>query len=186
MSGVETVMGVLEDHKFQPCPKPLEVAETTFPFEGAAVGLRPSHDLVLVAGSEITPAKLVRMLTAVARRLDVSASKRPITLVLVGPSALSATAELERVARVLRVSANPTAEEVKDALAVLLPLDATVGAAYREVDALEEVAKHVKTWRPEWEAFMDAARHGQAAVEEQLARYVNAGANPQAEGSANE
>lgn len=187
MSGVETVMDVLKDHRFQRRPYPLEVAETSFPFEGAAVGQRPSHDLVLVAGTELPTAKLVRMLTSVARRLDVSASKRPITLVLVGSSALPATAELERVARVLRVSENPTPTEVKDALAILLPLDVALGAASREVDALEELPKHVKTWRPEWDAFLDAARKGQAAVEDHLARYVNTGANPQAtEGDTND
>lgn len=178
MSGVDTVMNVLEEHGFQRRPYPLEVANTSFPFEGAAVGHRPSHDLVLVAGTELPATKLVRMLTSVARRLDVSASRRPITLVLVGSSALPATAEMERVARVLRVSENPTTAEAKDALAVLLPLNAALGAASREIDALDEVRKHVKTWRPEWDAFVDAARHGQGAVEDHLARYVNTGANP--------
>lgn len=179
MSGVETVLSVLEDHRFQRHPYPLEVAETTFAFEGAAVGQRPSHDLVLIAGTELPAAKLVRMVTSLARRLDVSASKRPITLVIVGPTAVPATRELERVARVLRVGEDPTQAEVEAALAVLLPLNTALGVASREIDALDEVSNHVKTWRPEWDAFLEAARHGQAAVEECLARYVNAGANPQ-------
>lgn len=180
MSGIETVMGVLEDHRFQRHPYPLEVAGTTFPFEGAAVGQRPLHDLVLVAGTKLPVARLVRMLTSVARRLDVHSSRRPITLVLVGPSAVPVIRELERVARVLRVPENPTREDVKDALAVLLPLDAALGVASREINALDEVSKHVAKWRPEWDAFLEAAQHGQAAVEDHLARYVNSGANPQA------
>lgn len=178
MSGIETVMDVLVDYNFQRRPQPLEVADTAFPFDGAAIGQPPSHDLVVVAGSEIPATRLIRMVSALARRLDVGASRRPITLVLVGTMAVSATAELERVARVLRVEEDPTPAQAKEALAVLLPLDAAIGSADREQNPLDEIPAHVKAWRPEWDQFINAAAEGQHAVEALLAHFVNEGANP--------
>lgn len=178
MSGIDAVMVVLAEHGFKRRPRPLEVAGTKFDFEAAAVGTKRSHDLILVAGSEIAPGRLLRMVRSVARGLDIGESKRPMTLVLVGSVATPAKTELEEVARVLTVSGDPTHDEVKTALAVLLPLRTVHEAGQRGLDPLEEVRVHAAKWNPDFEQFMSAARHGQSAVENALSRYVNEGADP--------
>lgn len=182
MSGVDTVMDVLEEHGFARRPRPLEVARTKFDFEAAAVGTKRSHDLIIVAGAEIEPSRLQRMVESVARGLDIGESKRPLTLVLIGPGAVPARAGMEEVARVLMVSADPTKAEVEDALAVLLPLRAAVGGGDRGLDPLDEVRVYATNWNQDFDEFMHAARRGQAAVEEALSRYVNDGVNPAAGG----
>lgn len=184
MSGVDTVMDVLGEHGYERRPRPLEVARTKFDFEAAAVGTKRSHDLIIVAGAEIEPSRLQRMVESVARGLDIGESKRPLTLVLIGPGAMPARAGMEEVARVLTVSANPTKAEVEDALAVLLPLKSALGGGSRGLDPLDEVRVHSTNWNQDFDQFVLAARHGQAAVEEALSRYVNEGANPTADGGA--
>jgi hypothetical protein len=171
-------MAVLEEHGYVRRPQPLEVARTKFDFEAAAVGTKRSHDLIIVAGTEIAPGRLQRMVASVARSLDIGESKRPLTLVLVGPVATPAKAEMEEIARVLTVSADPSRTEVEDALAVLLPLRAVLGGGHQGLDPLDEVRAHLTTWKQDFDQFMLAARHGQLAVEKTLSRYVNEGANP--------
>jgi hypothetical protein len=175
MSGVDTVMKVLEENGFARRPRPLQVGRTTFDFEAAAVGTRRSHDLIIVAGSEIEPSRLQRMVESVVRGLDIGESRRPLTLVLIGPEAAQARDGLEDVARVLLVDADATKAEVQDALAVLLPLKAAADRGDRGVDPLDEVRIHVPRWNQDYDQFMLAARHGRAAVEEALSRYVNEG-----------
>jgi hypothetical protein len=178
MSGVDTVMAVLEEHGYERRPRPLVVARTKFDFEAAAVGTKRSHDLIIVAGGAIAPSRLQRMVASVARGLDIGESKRPLTLVLVGPVATSAKVEMEEIARVLTVSADPTRAEVEGALAVLLPLKAVLGGGHRGLDPLDEVRAHLTKWNQDFDQFLLAARHGQVAVEKALSRYVNEGANP--------
>ncbi|HZJ48386.1 MAG TPA: hypothetical protein VFD97_05050, partial [Acidimicrobiia bacterium] len=60
-SGVEVVLNVLETAGFERLPKPLVVAGTSFDFDAAARGTKVSHDLVVVAASEMAPRRLVRL-----------------------------------------------------------------------------------------------------------------------------
>lgn len=178
MSGVSTVMEVLEESGFAGRPRPLEVARTRFDFEAAAVGTKRSHDLIIVAAAEIEPSRLQRMVESVARGLDIGESKRPLTVVLIGPEAARARAGMEEIARVLIVSADPTKAEVQEALAVLLPLRAKLGGGDRGLDPLDEVRAYLPTWNQDFDQFLLASHFGQAGVEEALSRYVNEGVMP--------
>lgn len=182
MSGVSIVMEILKENGFSERSRPLEVGQTKFDFEAAAVGTGRSHDLIIVAGSAIEPGRLQRMVDSVARGLDLGESKRPLTVVLIGSEPAPARDGLEEVARVLLVGANPTKEEVRDALAVLLPLRAVPGEDDRGVDPLDEVRIHVANWNQDFDRFVLAARQGQEAVEKVLSRYVNDGVTRTPEG----
>lgn len=94
MMSVQDVLGVLEDAGFERLPKPLTVAGPEFDFEAAARGTQPSHDLVLIATDEVPLQRLQRLVAGLARSLDIAASRRPMSLVLVGEVAASDRIEL--------------------------------------------------------------------------------------------
>lgn len=178
-SGVETVLGLLETVGFERLPKPLVVAGSTFDFDAAARGTGVSHDLVVVATSPKAPKRLVRLLSGLSRTLDQVESRRPVSLVLLGEQLDgSTTADLERHARVLTIeSDNPEADQVRRAVAVLMPL-ALPSTTRRGRDPLTEVAETLgSTLSKEHRALIDAAKVGPEEVRESLRRYVEAAAN---------
>jgi hypothetical protein len=82
-----------------------------------------------------------------SRALDLVASRRPLTVVLVGPPLRAMIlAALSRVCRVLQVG-TPTGPEadlfLRNALAVLLPLD-VADAGESVVDPFGEVRRHLQ------------------------------------------
>lgn len=109
---------------FRSLTMPLEIHGAEFLFDGAFVGTGVSQDLVLVGGLRVAPESLVGLLAGLNRVLDRSASRRPVSLVLLGPRPDAFTLRrLEERARVLTVNtAEPTPAELANALAVLLPL----------------------------------------------------------------
>lgn len=174
-SGIETVLGVLETAGFVRLQKPLVVAGSTFDFDAAAKGTEVSHDLVVVAGTSASPRRLVRLLSGLSRTLDQVESRRPVSLILLGePLDTSMLADLERHARVLSVdTANPEPEEVRRAVAVLMPLVLPT-ATSRGRDPLEEVAEFLgASLSSEHQAFIDAARVGPDEVRESLRDFIN-------------
>lgn len=172
-SGVTTVMAVLVDDGYKAHKKPLVVAGSEFDFEAAAVGTGTSHDLVLVASEQFPQPQLRRLVTAVARSLDVVASKRPITLVFLGAMTAAEKANIERFARVLVVPApDPTRSEVEAAIAVLLRLRLPT-AALRGREPIDEVYRALGTATPEQERLLSAATGGADEVREVLRQFVN-------------
>lgn len=175
-SGVEVVLSVLERAGFKRLPKPLMVAGTSFEFDAAARGTEVSHDLVVVAASEMAPRRLVQLLSGLARTLDRVASRRPVTLVLLGDAMNpSTTSDLERHARVLRIeSDDPELEEVRRAVAVLMPL-ALPTARSQGRDPLGEATEGLgAALTVEHELLLDAARVGPDAVRSTLRGFVEA------------
>lgn len=171
--GIATVMAVLKEDGYRPQAKPLVVAGAEFDFDAAAVGTGTSHDLVLVATEEMPRALLRRLVTAVARTLDVAASKRPITLIYLGAMTTADKATIERFARVLIVSSlNPTPSEVKAAVAVLLKLDLP-HAGIRTREAIDEVLRALGAATPEHERLLAAASRGVEDVRQELRAFVN-------------
>lgn len=119
MGSVQDILAVLERAGFERLSKPLTVAGTEFDFEAAARGTRTSHDLVLIATDRVPRRRLQRLVAGLARSLDLAASRRPMSLVLVGGVAPDDRIELERYARVLPIaSAAPDAAEIEEAVAV--------------------------------------------------------------------
>jgi len=103
---------------------PLEISGAEFSFDAAFAGTGVSQDLVLVGGIGVLPEALVGLLAGLNRVLDRTASRRPVSLVLLGqrPDAFTLR-RLEERARVLAANTTePTAAELANALAVLLPL----------------------------------------------------------------
>lgn len=106
---------------------PFRIASVDFEF--AAVLTNPhSLDLVVVIDTVMEPDDVLRRkLETLSTALDLVASRRPVTAVLVGPPPRAITLDaLVRTGRVLVVG-TPAPEEAHDAvrhaLAVLLPLD---------------------------------------------------------------
>jgi hypothetical protein len=172
---VETVLGVLEEARFERLPKPLIVAGSAFDFDAAAKGTGESHDLVVVAMSTTAPRRLVQLLSGLSRTLDQVESRRPVSLVLLGEHRDGSTmADLERFARVLVVdNEDPEPDQVRLAVAVLMPLTLP-SATSRGKDPLTEVAELLgSSLSDEHQALIDAARVGPEEVRESLRRYID-------------
>jgi hypothetical protein len=136
---VERVAHALEDASFRRMPAPLVIAGVTFDAAAAFVGTPPSPDLVLVGDTTLqTSRDLQRIVEGVGRALDVMRSRRPLTLVLVGPRPDSkAITSLSRYARVLPVGESADAASLSNWLAVLLPLELPRPAEARGIDNLQ-------------------------------------------------
>lgn len=124
---VEGVVKLLSEAGYRPLPVPISIAGLSFDLPAALVGVSPSPDLILVADTAFdTEHKILRKVEGVARALDVTRSKRPLTAVLVGPRPSAATLDaMTKVCRVLPVGvteAGATTSLLENWLAVLLPL----------------------------------------------------------------
>lgn len=179
MASVQEVLAVLERAGFERLPKPLTVAGTQFDFEAAVRGTGTSHDLVLVATDHLPRRRLQRLVAGLARSLDLAASRRPMSLVLVGGVAADDRIELERYARVLPIaSTEPDTAEIEEAVAVLLPLELPNADLVHGSDPVNEVLAELGPAKatPEHGALIKAAADGPDAVREALRRYMNEGA----------
>lgn len=179
MIGIQDVLAVLEQAGFERLPKPLTIAGTEFDFEAAARGTRSSHDLVLVATDEVSPRRLQRLVAGLARSLDLAASRRPVSLVIIGGVAISDRMELERYARVLPISSTaPNLAEIENAVAVLLPLGLPNADLVHGSDSINEVMGALGPLKASSEhiGLIQAAEDGPEAVREALRRYANTGA----------
>ena len=136
---VERVAQALENANFRRIPVPLEIAGVTFETAAAFVGKPPSPDLVLVGDSTLqSPQEFQRIIEGVARALDVMRSRRPLSLVLVGPRPDSKViTSLTRYARVLPVGESADASTISNWLAVLLPLHLPQPTDARRLDSLD-------------------------------------------------
>jgi hypothetical protein len=178
-AGVEAVLAVLESSGFERLPSPLVVAGSAFEFDAAARGTVYSHDLVVVALTSNEPSRLVRLLSGLSLTLDQVASRRPVTLVLLGdPLDASTHSQLERQARVLAIgSEEPSEKEIREVVAILLPLDLPTSSSQGR-DALAELEAVVgKGWSDEHRALVAAAAAGPDAVRDALREYLEDGAS---------
>lgn len=179
MTGIQKVLDVLEEGGFERLPKPLTIVGTEFDFEAAARGTNTSHDLVLVATDQVPRRRLQRLLAGLARSLDLAASRRPVSLVLLGGVAASDRIELERYARILPIaSSTPDIEEIEEAVAVLLPLKLPNADLVHGSEPVNEVLAALGPLKTTSEhiALIKAAANGPDAVREALRRYANVGA----------
>lgn len=179
MATVQRVLAVLEHAGFERLPKPLTVAGTEFDFEAAVRGTRTSHDLVLVATDEIPHARLQRLIAGLARSLDIAASNRPMSLVLIGEVAAADRAEFERYVRVLPIeSTTPDDADIEQAIAVLLPLKLPNTDLVHGSDPINEVLALLGPAKAtsDYLELVRAAADGPDTVREALRQYMNDGA----------
>lgn len=126
---------------------PVTVASVPFEFAALLLGSDRANDLIIVIDTLVDDeARIRQKVEGLSRALDLVASRRPLTVVLVGPPPRPTIVEaLARVSRVLTVG-TPTGDNadrfLADTLAVLLPLSLP-DASEAVVDPLAEVLKQL-------------------------------------------
>lgn len=118
-----------EEGRFRRLAKPLHIAGVAIEIADAFVAGDRSLDLVLVADNigDQARRRLISAVEGAARALDLVGSRRPLTLIVVGPRpAADDLRELVRYARVLPVGENPDDDTLRNWLAALLPLELPV------------------------------------------------------------
>lgn len=160
---VERVAQALEKARFRRMPQPLSIAGLSFEAPAAFVGNPPAPDLVVVGDTSLQSVRnLQRTVEGVGRALDVVRSRRPLTLVLVGPRPEShAISALSRYARVLTVGESADEASIANWLAVLLPLRLPQPVEARGLDGLESLRASVE---PLGAGLIDEATNGTEAV----------------------
>jgi hypothetical protein len=124
----ERVAAVLVDSGYRRINPPLQVAGLIFDFAAAFVGVGHSADLVVIGDMAADgERKVLQQVEGIARALDVMRSHRPLTTVIVGPRPVGKTLEaLAQVGRVLPVEEAIDPADLRDRLAILLPLELPV------------------------------------------------------------
>jgi len=121
----ERVAELLLAAGYRRVPAPLEVAGLKFEVAGAFVGGDRAADLVIVADMAAEGERqVVQQIDGIARALDVMRSRRPLTSVIVGPRPVGKSLDaLAQVGRMLAVEEASDPVDLRDRLAVLLPLE---------------------------------------------------------------
>ena len=156
---------LLKEAHFRRLKRPLEIAGVAIEVADALIAGHGSLDLVLVGdniGGE-APRRLMSAVEGAARALDLVGSRRPLTLVVVGPRPTAEEMrELVRYARVLPVGEAPTDNTLRNWLAALMPLELpAVGEARGDVDSAELVSEASD---PLARALVQAAHDGKEEV----------------------
>jgi hypothetical protein len=121
---IERVAEVLVRAQYRHVPTPLEIAGLKIDVSDAFVGTGIAPDLIVVGDTtRDKPKRLLQMIEGIGRALDMMDSRRPLTLVVVGPRPDSAEiSAMSRFARVLPVGELADDDHLLNWLAVLLPL----------------------------------------------------------------
>ena len=175
---IKRVVELLETSDYVRVPGALVVGSVTYDFAAVMVGGQRSSDLILIADGVEGPGdgELRRQVMALARGLDMIGSRRPMTLILVGPQPSELVVrEIQRVCRVLLLG-TPTGTDadqtIRDGLAVLMPLElnkATVVAG----QPLETVRTALLDIDPQArEPYLQAAQRGSREVRTELRRQL--------------
>lgn len=138
----ERVADLLVAAGYRRIASPLEVAGLTFDVAGAFVGGGHSADLVVVGDMAADgERKVVQQIDGIARALDVMRSHRPLTSVIVGPRPVGKALEaLAQVGRMLAVEEASDPADLRDRLAILLPLEVPASMSEeRDLGAGEEL-----------------------------------------------
>ncbi len=138
----ERVAELLVGAGYRRIPSPLEIAGLRFDVAGAFVGSGHSADLIVVGDMAADgEQKVIQQIDGIARALDLMRSQRPLTSVIVGPRPVGKALEtLAKVGRMLAVEEANDPADLRDRLAVLLPLEIPVTLSEeRDLGAGEEL-----------------------------------------------
>ncbi len=161
---IERVADVLELAHFRRMPTPIQIAGLEINAPAAFVAQSPSPDLVVIGDTvSQTPRELQQVVEGAGRALDTVGSRRPLTLVVVGPRPDSGVlTALSRHARVLPVGEAADESSLRNWLAVLMPLTmptlSGAGQAPASLDALGANSD------PLAQQLLDMAVHGVPSV----------------------
>jgi hypothetical protein len=177
---VERIVALLSEAGYERLSPPIEVAAIPFEFS-AVLAASSSLDLVVVIDTiaEADTGEIRRRVEGLSRALDLVQSRRPLTVVLVGPEPeQDLQLALTRVARVLVVG--PYGErEMRQAIAVLLPLEIVTVAEMPE--SWRSARDRLLAGYPEAAELVEAAQFGAEAVAEAARRHLLADAPAGAE-----
>ncbi|CDO38367.1 hypothetical protein [Novosphingobium sp. KN65.2] len=170
---IERVAEVLELAQFRRMPTPLEIGGLEIGALAAFVGKPPSPDLVVIGDTlQQTPGALQQTIEGVGRALDMMGSRRPLTLVVVGPRPDStALTALARHARVLAVGELADESALANWLAVLLPLTPPKTNAGRAEAAIATLLAEPAD--PLVQEFVALAAQGKDSVATHLAEAID-------------
>jgi hypothetical protein len=177
---VTRVVDILTNAGYRHRTTPVTVASVRFEFAALLLGSDRANDLIIVIDTLIDGEERIRQkVEGLSRALDLVTSRRPLTVVLVGPPPRPTIVEaLARVSRVLTVG-TPTGDNadrfLADTLAVLLPLSLP-DASEAVVDPLGEVRRQLPT-DIDQDALVPlfaAAPSGTEAVQEALRELLEA------------
>lgn len=160
----DRVAALLGASGYRTVASPLQIAGLTFEVAGAFVGTDHSADLVVIGDMAVNAERsVVQQVEGIARALDVLRSRRPLTIVIVGPRPVGKTLEdLAQVGRILPVGEANDPAELRDQLAILLPLVLPeTMLANRDLGAGESLALNNN---PLAEAIVEASKFGEDAV----------------------
>ncbi|MBX3585549.1 MAG: hypothetical protein KF796_02805 [Ramlibacter sp.] len=174
---VGRVASALVDAGYVRLPDVLVIGGMKLDFSAAFVHQKSTTELVLVADTAgADDALLIRKMNGVARALDVSRSRRSLTLVLAGPRPKPATLEaVGRVCRVLPLGSATGADAdvvVRNWLAVLLPLTLPQadGAA---INPLTRIGTLAASLDEPLRRLVDVASQGESAVKQRLHQLID-------------
>lgn len=158
-------------------PDVLIVGGMKLDFSAAFVNQNSSTELVLVADTAFEDeALLIRKMNGVARALDVSRSRRSLTLALVGPRPKPATLEsLGKVCRVLplgSVTGTNADIVVRNWLSVLLPLTLPQADGLA-INPLTQVGTLAASLDEALQRIVDIAVQGESAVRQGLHKLID-------------
>ena len=169
----QRVAKLLETAKYRPLALPLQIAGLEFHVAGAFVGVDRSSDLVVIGDMAEGERKVVAQIEGIARALDVMRSRRPLTAVIVGPRPVGKVLDaLSQVSRMLAVDEASVPAELRDRMAILLPLKlpSTLGDD-RDLDAHKDLDLPEGSFAME---LAQAAARGETAVREHFHGALNA------------
>jgi hypothetical protein len=181
---VDRVVDLLGTAGYRKCEVPFVVASMPFEFAAVLAASPRALDLVVVIDTLTEPESRIRQkVEGLSRALDLVASRRPLTTVLVGPPPRASVANvISRVCRVLQVG-TPTGDGaehfLRDALAVLLPLELpdvneTIADPLGEVRRRLQAGEH----KEEIAGILHAAVEGPEAVKNSLRKLLCEPLNP--------
>lgn len=170
---VERVAQLLEGAQYKRMTMPFEIGGLEVDASAAFFGTPPSPDLIVVGDTlEQTPRRMQQAIEGVGRALDMMGSRRPLTLVVVGPRPESAAlTALSRHARVLPVGELADESSLANWLAVLLPLTLPSANASRAEAAIDKLLRSVE--EPLAREFINLAAQGEVPVAARLAALVD-------------
>jgi hypothetical protein len=151
----------------------LQVAGLTFDVAGAFLGVGHSADLVVICDMAADgERKVTQQIDGIARALDVMRSHRPFTTVVVGPRPVGKILEsISKVSRILSVEEAVDPADLRDQLAILLPLDLPGSlSADRDLGAGEELTFNTSIAAE----LLEASKLGEEAVRTRFHAALNA------------
>ncbi len=172
MTSLDDVLDVLAAAGFHRLDTPLMIGGSAFDFDAALVATGHAQDLVIVAGGATEHLRAAEMLSGMNRALDMLESRRSVTLVLLGdPPSREILRRIQDSTRLLVVRDTESAEEIRDSLAVLLPLSLPE-ASSSSAAPLDGLTERLGATDPDVEGILDAASSGTEAVREAMRGFI--------------